>query len=335
MMPIMDISDFPIVRLRFGAAFQVEDVDPHAERVEALFFERGPMLFISDLTLIEFSKVPVAARKRLAEHADRLAAAGAFMAEFVIVNNTVAQGLFNGLRIDATAQKAPNARFYLARQSRARGKGVDACAQRGPRDDFLVLRLPRPRDTLIVFIRKLGRFKLVDVTRLSVFFLEAAVRLGAPPLDDILPRRLLPVLRGLVLGESLNRIARNLALSPHTVDGYRKELFAWFCVHSRNELVCSPAVRAYAQAWMTRASTPSVSSLSAAAAATLYFLCCGLSEKEVALQLGCSEPSVHAHTKRLYRKFDVSSRAQLIARYYCLPASQRANLWASDGAGVQ
>lgn len=39
----------------------------------------------------------------------------------------------------------------------------------------------------------------------------------------------------------------------------------------------------------------------------------GLSEKEVAAQLGVSVHSVHNHTKSIYRAFNVNSRAQLLA----------------------
>ena len=47
----------------------------------------------------------------------------------------------------------------------------------------------------------------------------------------------------------------------------------------------------------------------------LSYLLEGLSEKEIAAQLGLSKPTVHEHATRLYRHFDASSRAELLARF--------------------
>lgn len=47
----------------------------------------------------------------------------------------------------------------------------------------------------------------------------------------------------------------------------------------------------------------------------LGYLLEGLSEKETAAAMGLSKPTVHEHATRLYRHFDVSSRAELLARF--------------------
>lgn len=47
----------------------------------------------------------------------------------------------------------------------------------------------------------------------------------------------------------------------------------------------------------------------------------GLSEKEVASQLGLSRHTVHDYVKQLYRQFTVSSRAELMAHLLASPAS--------------
>lgn len=47
---------------------------------------------------------------------------------------------------------------------------------------------------------------------------------------------------------------------------------------------------------------------------TLELLLTGASEKEIAAQLGLSVHTVHQYVKAIYRRFDVTSRAQLMAR---------------------
>ena len=52
-----------------------------------------------------------------------------------------------------------------------------------------------------------------------------------------LPRRALPVLRGLLEGHSEKRVARDLRLSPHTVHEYVKLVYRAYGVTSRAELM--------------------------------------------------------------------------------------------------
>jgi len=48
---------------------------------------------------------------------------------------------------------------------------------------------------------------------------------------------------------------------------------------------------------------------------TLLSLLGGDSEKQVAAKLGLSQHTVHVYVKQLYRKYGVSSRAELLARW--------------------
>ena len=48
---------------------------------------------------------------------------------------------------------------------------------------------------------------------------------------------------------------------------------------------------------------------------TLERLLAGDSEKEIAARLGVSRHTVHVYVKTLYRKFDVCSRGELLARF--------------------
>jgi len=63
---------------------------------------------------------------------------------------------------------------------------------------------------------------------------------------------------------------------------------------------------------------------------TLECLASGLSEREVALQLGMSPHTVHDHVKRLYRRFQAHSRAQLLAQRTWGPSLRTPSLCAAE-----
>lgn len=60
---------------------------------------------------------------------------------------------------------------------------------------------------------------------------------------------------------------------------------------------------------------PRISSLSPRQKQVLLYLLEGLTEKEVAGELGLSKPTVHEHATMLYRAMGVSSRPELLARF--------------------
>jgi two-component system nitrate/nitrite response regulator NarL len=55
---------------------------------------------------------------------------------------------------------------------------------------------------------------------------------------------------------------------------------------------------------------------------TLALLLAGDSEKQIAHRLGLSQHTVHVYVKALYRRYDVSSRGELLARW--VPKAERA-----------
>jgi DNA-binding CsgD family transcriptional regulator len=59
---------------------------------------------------------------------------------------------------------------------------------------------------------------------------------------------------------------------------------------------------------------------------TLEMLLTGDSMKQIAAKLGISPHTVNDYTKALYRRFDVSTRAELINRYHAIAARQRRGL---------
>ncbi|MEM6315223.1 MAG: LuxR C-terminal-related transcriptional regulator, partial [Planctomycetota bacterium] len=53
---------------------------------------------------------------------------------------------------------------------------------------------------------------------------------------------------------------------------------------------------------------------------TLLLLLRGEGEKQIATALGISPHTVHVHVKNLYKKFDVTTRGELLAKFVRLPA---------------
>ncbi|MGD8454365.1 MAG: helix-turn-helix transcriptional regulator [Phycisphaerae bacterium] len=66
--------------------------------------------------------------------------------------------------------------------------------------------------------------------------------------------------------------------------------------------------------------------LSPALQQTLELLLDGLSEPQIVVRLGLSPHTIHDHVKRLYRRFDVNSRGQLLARLSRTPLSRAPRL---------
>jgi len=68
-----------------------------------------------------------------------------------------------------------------------------------------------------------------------------------------------------------------------------------------------------------KALRPDGSPLPPRVAQTLDYLLRGDSEKQIAQRLGVSRNTVHVYISSLYRHFDVSSRAELLARFVRRP----------------
>lgn len=54
---------------------------------------------------------------------------------------------------------------------------------------------------------------------------------------------------------------------------------------------------------------------------TLTLLLAGDAEKQIAAKLGISQHTVHVYVKQLYRKFEVGSRSELLAKWVDLPTT--------------
>lgn len=127
---------------------------------------------------------------------------------------------------------------------------------------------------------------------------------GTTTPDDPTPRQRM-VLALLVRGLSEAEIAHQLALSPHTVRQHIKGLYQHLGVGSRLDLQA-----AYARA--KQLPSPMNRGLPRRLGEVLERLGQGLSETDIAADLGLSPHTVHEYVTALCRRFDVCGRGELL-----------------------
>lgn len=101
------------------------------------------------------------------------------------------------------------------------------------------------------------------------------------------------------------RVLRSLPAADSDSLRQKRRMLADFC-----RLVGAPYSRPPAEA---------IAGLSPRHVQTLQRLLVGDSEKQIAARLGVSRNTVHCYVTGLYRHFDVSTRAELLARFVRLP----------------
>jgi DNA-binding CsgD family transcriptional regulator len=100
---------------------------------------------------------------------------------------------------------------------------------------------------------------------------------------------------------AMTRVVRALPGAPDDSVGHKRKLIAEFCRLVGAEYSAPP---------------PSLTAgLSPRHGQTLLRLLEGDSEKQVAARLGVSPHTVHVYVKALHRRFNVSSRGELLARF--------------------
>src|SRR5215469_1923686 len=101
------------------------------------------------------------------------------------------------------------------------------------------------------------------------------------------------------------RVVRSLPATPSDAVVQKRKMVAEFC-HLLGAQYSRPATR-------------SIPGLSNRHAETLERLLAGDSEKQIASHLKVSRNTVHVYVTRLYRKFNVSSRGELLAKFVRQP----------------
>jgi hypothetical protein len=110
------------------------DVERMARQLHDLLRMRGPMALVCDLEALNPTAITPMLRWTLANEADKLAAAGAFVAEAIILRNSLLRGLYraytwNRQRLDypsETFADLADARPWLLSHLEKRGQSLPA-----------------------------------------------------------------------------------------------------------------------------------------------------------------------------------------------------------------
>lgn len=111
MLPQIDDSAWPIVRITYGEAISHAEIPQFGADLLLIFRERGPMVTVSDISKLNASSTTAIHRRLIAVESDRLAALGAFVAEAVIIRNPVTRFLYAGYLWAKQKQTYPSASF--------------------------------------------------------------------------------------------------------------------------------------------------------------------------------------------------------------------------------
>ena len=96
MLPRIDDSRWPIVRIAYGDVITFEEISELSGSLQRIFETKGALAMVVDIGAVKATALTALHRKRLAEESDRLAAMGAFLAEAVIVPNPILRAVFAG-----------------------------------------------------------------------------------------------------------------------------------------------------------------------------------------------------------------------------------------------
>jgi hypothetical protein len=109
--PAIDESEWPIVRITYGETIGLNEIGEFARRLDAIFARRGPMVTVADISALSVSATTALHRKRVAEESDKLADKGAFLGEAVIIRNPVVRVLYLGYTWLKTRSDYPSQTF--------------------------------------------------------------------------------------------------------------------------------------------------------------------------------------------------------------------------------
>jgi hypothetical protein len=114
MLPNVDDSSWPIVRITYGDVITFDEIAELAARLQGIFEKRGPMVMLIDVSALAASNVTALHRRRLAEGADTLAAQGALLGEAVIIPNPILRALYVGYTWACKRKTFPSQSFFDA-----------------------------------------------------------------------------------------------------------------------------------------------------------------------------------------------------------------------------
>jgi hypothetical protein len=94
--PSVDDSEWPIVKIRFPEEVTLDDISVLASLLDQIFRRRGPMATVADISALSLNDTTALHLKELALEADKLAALGALLAEAVLIRNPAVRVLLQG-----------------------------------------------------------------------------------------------------------------------------------------------------------------------------------------------------------------------------------------------
>jgi hypothetical protein len=123
MVPVIDESEWPVVKATYGAKLTLPDIEEFEARLLAIFVKRGPMVVVADITVLSLATTTALHRKKVAEGADRLAQRGALLGEAIIIGNPVVRVLYHGYTWLKT-REFPSKAFESPRDAHAWAKAL-------------------------------------------------------------------------------------------------------------------------------------------------------------------------------------------------------------------
>jgi hypothetical protein len=114
MLPKVDDSSWPVVRITYGETISFDEITELERQLLGVFQKRGPLVMLIDISALAATSVTALHRKRLAEGADRLAGRGALLAEAVFIPNPVLRALYVGYTWARARKTFPSASFVHA-----------------------------------------------------------------------------------------------------------------------------------------------------------------------------------------------------------------------------
>jgi hypothetical protein len=94
--PVVDDSDWPIVRVTYGEELTLDEVPIGAGIVNRIFETRGPMVAIADISALSLTAITPLIRLAIANEVDKLTDKRAILGEAVIIRTRAARLIFRG-----------------------------------------------------------------------------------------------------------------------------------------------------------------------------------------------------------------------------------------------
>jgi hypothetical protein len=94
--PAVDESDWPIVRIRWPEEMTLDDVTTLGGLLDRIFERRGPLVLVSDISALSLAATTPVIRRAVAIEADKLTDRGALIGSAVVIRTRAARLIYEG-----------------------------------------------------------------------------------------------------------------------------------------------------------------------------------------------------------------------------------------------